>query len=215
MITIIEHRRDTSLLLASQIPATFDGRNRANIANALAAVAAALGADVQLEAMRHALRTFTASYFQTPGRFNLLELDGKRILLDYCHNVHGLQALVDFTKRMNPERTIAMISMPGDRSDQDIDVFGEMAGKSFDRIVIREDDNRRGRKTGEIAGRLHSAVVRGGLAEDHIFDELDEVTAAHKAIELATKDDFVLLLIDKPVKVWESLSEMPGLRSVV
>jgi cyanophycin synthetase len=108
-----------------------------------------------------------------------------------------------------------MISMPGDRSDQDIDVFGEMAGKSFDRIVIREDDNRRGRKTGEIAGRLHSAVVRGGLAEDHIFDELDEVTAAHKAIELATKDDFVLLLIDKPVKVWESLSEMPGLRSVV
>ncbi len=161
MITIIEHRRDTSLLLASQIPATFDGRNRANIANALAAVAAALGADVQLEAIRHALRTFTASYFQTPGRFNLLELDGKRILLDYCHNVPGLESLVDLTQRMNPERTIAMIAMPGDRSDQDLDAFGEMAGKSFDKIVIREDDNRRGRKKGEIAGRLYAAVQRG------------------------------------------------------
>jgi len=36
MITIIENRRETSLLLASQIPATFDGRLRVNVANALA-----------------------------------------------------------------------------------------------------------------------------------------------------------------------------------
>jgi cyanophycin synthetase len=42
MITVIEHRRDTSLLLAEEIPATLNGRVRVNIANALAAVAAAL-----------------------------------------------------------------------------------------------------------------------------------------------------------------------------
>ena len=37
MVTIIEHRRETSLLLASQIPASFEGRARVNIANAMAA----------------------------------------------------------------------------------------------------------------------------------------------------------------------------------
>src|SRR5690606_4938759 len=47
MITIIEHRRETSLLLANEIPATFDGRLRVNVANALAASAAALADDVQ------------------------------------------------------------------------------------------------------------------------------------------------------------------------
>lgn len=215
MITIIEHRRDTSLLLASQIPATFDGRNRANIANALAAAAAALGADVQLEAVRHALRTFTASFFQTPGRFNLLEQEGRKILMDYCHNVHGLESMVDFIERMEPRRKIALIAMPGDRSDGDISAFGELAGKSFDRIVIRQDDNTRGRADGEVPGLLREAVLRGGLTGENITIEHDELKAARLAVSLAEEDDFVALLIDKPAAVWDDLSTLPGIRSVV
>ena len=78
MITIIEHRRETSLILASEIPATFGGRLRVNIANAMAAAAAALGDDVQLEYIRQALRSFSSSFFQTPGRFNLLDVDGRQ-----------------------------------------------------------------------------------------------------------------------------------------
>jgi cyanophycin synthetase len=115
MITIIEHRRETSLLLASQIPATFDGRLRVNIANAMGAAAAALGDDVQLEYARQALRTFTASFYQTPGRFNLLEVEGRRVLMDYCHNVAGLESMADFVNRMEANRSLAVISMPGDR----------------------------------------------------------------------------------------------------
>jgi cyanophycin synthetase len=215
MITIIEHRRDTSLLLASQIPATFDGRNRANVANVLAAVAAALGADVQLEAVRHALRTFTASYFQTPGRFNLLEQDGRRILMDYCHNVHGLESMVDFIQRMEPRKKIALIAMPGDRSNDDIDAFGELAGKSFDRVVIREDANPRGRAHGEVPALLKEAVIRGGLAEEMVTIQYNELKAAREAVGYAERDDFVALLIDQPASVWDDLSTLPGIRSVV
>jgi cyanophycin synthetase len=215
MMTIIEHRRDTSLLLASQIPATFDGRNRANVANALAAAAAALGADVQLEAIRQALRTFTASYFQTPGRFNLLEFDGRRILMDYCHNAHGLESMVDFVKRMTPKRAIALIAMPGDRSNDDIAKFGELAGRSFDRIIIREDVNTRGRARGEVAGLLQEAVMRGGLAEDSVSMVLEEPKAVDQLVGEAERDDFVVLLVDEPTKIWETLTNMPGMRSVV
>jgi len=215
MITIIEHRRDTSLLLASQIPATFDGRNRANVSNVLAAVAAALGADVQLEAVRHALRTFTASFFQTPGRFNLLEHDGRRILMDYCHNVHGLESMVDFIQRMEPRRKIALIAMPGDRSNDDIARFGELAGASFDQIVIREDVNPRGRAHGEVPDLLKEAVLRGGLPADKIAIEYDEIAAARMAVGYAERDDFVALLIDKPAAVWDDLSTLPGIRSVI
>ncbi len=113
MITIIENRRETSLLLASQIPATYDGRLRVNVANALAAVTAALADDVQLEYIRQAMRTFTSSFYQTPGRFNLLEFQGRRIIMDYCHNIAGLESMADFVKRMEPTRAIAVISMPG------------------------------------------------------------------------------------------------------
>jgi cyanophycin synthetase len=215
MITVIEHRRDTSVVLASEIPATFDGRNRANVANALAATAAALAADVQLEFVRQALRTFTASFHQTPGRFNLMEYDGRKILMDYCHNVHGLESMRDFIQRLSPTRTVAMIAMPGDRSNDDIDRFGTMAGQVFDHLVIREDDGKRGRADGEVAGRLQTAIAATGKAASAVEVVTDEMEAAMRVISLTGRDELAVLLVDKPVKVFERLSELPGFRSVV
>ena len=207
MITFIEHKRDTSLLLASQIPATFEGRARVNIANAMAAAAAAFAGDIQLEYIRQALRTFTSTFFQTPGRFNLLELNGRRILMDYCHNVAGLEAMSDFVRRLEADRTIAMISLPGDRSDRDLQAFGELAGRAFDEIVIREDDNLRGRARGEVAEKLQHAVSAGGLDPARVSIVLDELEASKAAVERASKNDLVVLFVDKPVKVWEELTQ--------
>jgi cyanophycin synthetase len=160
MITFIEHKRETSLLLANQIPATFDGRLRVNIANAMAAAAAAFAQDLQLEYVRLALRTFTSTFFQTPGRFNQLEVAGRRVILDYCHNIAGLESMADFVKRVEAERTVGLIAMPGDRSNGDIEAFGKLAGKTFDELVIREDTNTRGR------GRGAQLVPPGGYASN-------------------------------------------------
>ena len=206
MITVIENRRETSLVLASQIPATFEGRARVNIANALAATAAAVADDIQLDHIRQALRTFSSSFFQTPGRFNLLDLGGQRVVMDYCHNVAGLEALSDFVSRMEADRNVAVISIPGDRSDEDMRLFGELAAKSFDRIIIREDDNRRGREQGEIARRLKEAALAGGMSEDRIETVLDEMDAAMHAVDTTSKDELVVLMVDKPTKIWEMLT---------
>jgi cyanophycin synthetase len=211
MVSIIEHRRETSLLLASQIPATFEGRVRVNIANAMAAACAALADDVQLDYIRQALRTFTSSFYQTPGRFNLLDLGGKRVVVDYCHNIAGLEAMADFVKRMGADRTVAVISMPGDRSDADMEAFGALAGKTFDQIVIREDDNTRGRRSGEIAKRLGNAAVSSGMDASNITVILDELEAVKSAVEMGGKTDLVVLMVDKPVKVWEMLTHAGAL----
>ena len=166
MITLIEHRRDTSLLLAEEIPATMDGRIRVNIQNAMAAAAAAFAQDVQLEYIRNALRTFTSTFFQSPGRFNLLEIDGRKVLLDYCHNVAGLESMADFVKRMDADRTIAMIALPGDRSDDDITAFGRLAAGTFDEIVIREDYNPAAAAAAKspICSRARSRPAGGAMA---------------------------------------------------
>lgn len=210
MITIIENRRETSLLLASQIPATFDGRLRVNVANALAAVTAALADDVQLEYIRQAMRTFTSSFYQTPGRFNLVEFQGRRIIMDYCHNIAGLESMADFVRRMEPERAIAVISMPGDRLDEDIAAFGKLSGETFDELVIREDSNTRGRSAGEIANRLKSAAMSTGLPEESITIVLEEIDAVKTAVERSNKDDLVVLMVDKPAQTWEELNSLTG-----
>ena len=204
MITLIEHRRDTSLLLAEEIPATLDGRIRVNIQNALAAAAAAFALDVQLEYIRTALRTFTSNFFQTPGRFNLLEIEGRKVLLDYCHNVAGLESMADFVKRMDADRTIAMIAVPGDRSNDDITAFGRLAGQTFDEIVIREDANPRGRARGEVAGMLLETITAQNGAKAEIL--VDEMEAAREAISRAGRNDFVILMADKPAALFEQLT---------
>ena len=82
------------------IPATFGGRARMNVANALAAAAAAWAAGAHLHDIRQGLRTFTTSFFQAPGRLNLLDVAGVRVIIDYCHNVDGMRQLADFVNRL-------------------------------------------------------------------------------------------------------------------
>ena len=95
--------RTMPVLYTHLIPATFGGRARMNVANALAAAAAAWAAGAHLHDIRQGLRTFSTSFFQAPGRLNLLDVGGVRVVIDYCHNVDGMRRLADFVDRMMVE----------------------------------------------------------------------------------------------------------------
>jgi cyanophycin synthetase len=205
MLTLLEHKRETTLLRADEIPATLGGRVRVNIANALAAVAAAVARDVPLECVRDALRAFTTGFDQTPGRFNLLDIEGRQVVVDYCHNVAGLEAIADFVRRTTARQSVGVIAIAGDRRDEDVRAFGEVAGRTFDHVVIREHDDLRGRHPGEVARMLQEAVVAGGLPSGRAPIVLDEVEAVHAAIDLAAPGDLVVALVYRIPVVWESL----------
>ena len=83
--------RTMPLLYTHLVPATFGGRARMNVANALAAAAAAWAAGAHLHDIRQGLRTFSTSFFQAPGRLNLVDVGGVRVVIDYCHNVDGMR----------------------------------------------------------------------------------------------------------------------------
>ncbi|HEY1023344.1 MAG TPA: cyanophycin synthetase, partial [Flavisolibacter sp.] len=83
---------------ASNIPITFGGRAAFNIANALAAALAAYTSRIKLGVIREAMRTFTPTYENTPGRINVFELNDFTVVLDYAHNPHGVRALGSFVK---------------------------------------------------------------------------------------------------------------------
>jgi cyanophycin synthetase len=158
-----------------------------NVANALAAAAAAWASGAHLHDIRQGLRTFSTSFFQAPGRLNLIELGGGvRAVIDYCHNVDGMRQLADFVERMmtdsvgaaeagkerrrsrkarpGPERrvrtgrAIGVIGIPGDRRDEDQQEFGSVAAGAFESIVVREDKNLRGRDAGASAANVLAGV---------------------------------------------------------
>ena len=92
--------RTMPVLYTHLVPATFGGRARMNVANALAASAGAWAAGAHLHDIRQGLRTFSTSFFQAPGRLNLVDAGGVRVVIDYCHNVDGMRQLADFVNRM-------------------------------------------------------------------------------------------------------------------
>jgi cyanophycin synthetase len=211
MLTLLAGQGQTELLLAEEIPATMGGRIRVNIQNAMAATAAALAQDVPAEAIRSALRSFANSFVQTPGRFNLLEIEGRTVVLDYFHNVHGLEAMADFVKQMRAPYTVAVIQMAGDRTDDHITAFGRLAAQIFDELVIRDalPNYRRRRKPGEIPARLQAAALAGGLAPERVtlMPDHDELAAAQVGIAKGGKDGLVVLFVDDAAAVWSYLTQ--------
>jgi cyanophycin synthetase len=132
------------------VPLTLGGRAPFMIANALAASLAAFVQGVNVEHIRAALRSFRASVQQTPGRMNLFNLGRYHVLVDYAHNPAGYEAVGSFVKNWTGP-AIGVVGGPGDRRDEDLIELGKLSATFFERIIVKEDDDTRGRAWGEVA----------------------------------------------------------------
>jgi cyanophycin synthetase len=210
MIVIRHGRRSMQLAWTHLLPATFGGRAKMNVQNSLAAAAAAFAAGAHLHDIRQGLRTFTTSYYLSPGRLNQIEVGGTTVIVDYCHNAPGMRMLGDFVEQLSeshaaltdlakPSR-IGMVGAAGDRRDDDIRELGAVASEHFDVLVIREDSVLRGRERGA-AAELVAEGARERMAEGarckQIELVLDEIPAVHHSMARANPGDLVVLCVDK------------------
>jgi cyanophycin synthetase len=224
LMVIREGRRTMPIAWVHLLPATFDGRARMMVANALAAAAAAHAAGAHIHDIRQGLRTFSTSFFQAPGRLNLFELHGVKVLIDYAHNAAGLATVGDFVERVTtsaptgfgPPGTaswtanlrLAVVAVPGDRRDEDMRELGRVAASYFDDIIIREDRNTRGRQRGETAGHVAEGVrdrIQQGARAGNMEIVLDEMDAVRRALDRSRPGDLVVLCVDDATAVWNEL----------
>ena len=240
-LIVLKHGpRKMPVLYTHLIPATFGGKARMNVANALAAAAAAWAAGAHLHDIRQGLRTFSTSFFQAPGRLNLVDVGGIRLVIDYCHNVDGMRQLADFVTRMMEEpvsvagrvnvradparngervarrgRAIGVIGIPGDRRDDDQREYGAIAATAFDEIIVREDKNLRGRPAGQAAGNVVDGIRAGrgaaaGRRATKAEKILDERAAVRTALRRAAPGDLVVCCVDDAVGVYREAMAAAG-----
>ncbi|MGA9346727.1 MAG: cyanophycin synthetase [Nocardioidaceae bacterium] len=210
MIVVRHGSREMQLAWTHLLPATFAGRAVMNVQNSLAAAAAAFAAGAPLHDIRQGLRTFSTSYYLSPGRLNEIEVDGVHVIIDYCHNAPGMRMLGDFVDKVGdglmqvtdlakPSR-IGVIATAGDRRDEDIRELGLVAADHFDVIVVREDAALRGRKRGETSELVAHGVrerVSSGARCKQVEVVLDEIDATRHAMARANKGDLVVICVDK------------------
>ncbi|BAZ38521.1 cyanophycin synthetase [Calothrix sp. NIES-4101] len=185
------------------IPLTMGGRAPFMIANALAASLAAFVQNVTIEQIRAGLNTFRASVSQTPGRMNLFNLGNYHALVDYAHNPHSYEALGSFVRNWNSGQRIGVVGGPGDRRDEDFVTLGKLAADIFDKIIIKEDDDTRGRARGSGAELISKGIkqVKPDLAYETV---LDETQAINKALDSAPENSLVVILpesINRAIKL--------------
>jgi cyanophycin synthetase len=186
---------------ARQVPITFDGKARFNIANALAAALASFAAGIELDDIQGGLTTFHPTPFQTPGRANVYEFRDFRVMVDYCHNAHAMQVVGPFLSSIKKARVIAVLNAPGDRRLEDYEDMARAAAPHFDHVILRDDEDLRGREPGEVAGYLRDALQRHGLAADGIEMSKNETEAVRRALTMARRDDLVVVFADRISKV--------------
>jgi cyanophycin synthetase len=165
-ISIMKGTWKIRVAAVKDIPLTFEGKAKHNIANTLPAVLATyLYRDITIEDIRQGLLTFVPSSSQTPGRLNFFRFRNFTFLADFAHNPHGLKLLCDFVSNLNFNWRVGIISGTGDRRDEDIRELGEISAKCFDEIIIRCDRNLRGRTADEIIALLKDGIesVNAGL----------------------------------------------------
>jgi cyanophycin synthetase len=122
---------------------------------------------------------------------NLFNLDRHHALIDYAHNPAGYQAVGDFVKNWQGQR-FGVVGGPGDRRNEDLIQLGQIAAQVFDRIIVKEDDDKRERPNGEAADLIVKGILQERPGAQYEV-ELDEVTAINHALDQVDNNGLVVV----------------------
>jgi cyanophycin synthetase len=153
-----------------ETPLSLGGAAIFNIANLLAACAAALVLNVEPEIIRQSLLQFGASPADNPGRLNAFQVKQARVLVDYGHNTDGVSATLASALRLPHKRLLVGTGVPGDRSlETGREIARLIAQARPDKVIVKElAGYLRGRALGEMSGVIKTELRAAGVAAGKI-----------------------------------------------
>ncbi len=193
-LVMIEGAQPTPFANVRDIPLAMNGAARHNVANALAA--AALTWCLGMTPAEIGTGLSTMSQDDNPGRSNLYELDGCRVLIDFAHNPAAMQALFRMAEAIPARHRVLCFGQAGDRPD---DLIEELTRDAFEigleRVIVSElSQYHRGREEGEVFGIMRRELNRLGLGDDAIEHHGEEIDSLESALQWAGKGDLVIML---------------------
>lgn len=206
ILTLIKGTKVTPIIPVNMIPATLDGKIECNIENSMAAAAALYGLGLKATDIKKGLLSFSTDIRSNPGRFNIFDFQGFKVMLDYSHNPHGYKAVGEFIKKVNAKRLVGIIGVPGDRQDELVSEVGRISSGMFDRLYLKEDADLRGRNPGEIADILYDSVIKAGMEPWNVDIIYSEVKALETAIENSEEGDFIVVFYENYEEVLKTVN---------
>ncbi|WP_067933484.1 cyanophycin synthetase [Alicyclobacillus kakegawensis] len=197
------------IAFARQIPVTLEGTARFQIENCLAAAAALRSIGLTRRQVADALLSFRPDR-DNPGRLTTYRMPGGGyVVLDYGHNPDGFRRVGEWLARLGSKRRIGVVGVPGDRSDVVIrEAAAELSGW-FDAFLVKEDEDKRGRREGEVA-ELMAAEIRRLHPEKPCRVVLSEEEALRQAIAEMKPDEVVAMFYERLPRLSTLIEGMGG-----
>lgn len=173
------------LEIKTQIPGKF------TVYNSLAAVAVG----IKLGLTKNEIEKGIYALDSVEGRMNRVKEGQKfEVIVDYAHTPDAFLKVFDSVVPGKKARIISLFGGAGRRDESTREERGKIGAINSDIVIVTEDDSR-----DEDPKMIADEFVKGAEAEgkilgENLFVELDREKAIKKAIDLAEKDDIVLIL---------------------
>ena len=173
------------LEIKTQIPGKF------TVYNSLAAVAVG----IKLGLTKNEIEKGIYALDSVEGRMNRVKEGQKfEVIVDYAHTPDAFLKVFESVVPGKKARIISLFGGAGRRDESTREERGKIGAINSDIVIVTEDDSR-----DEDPKIIADEFVKGAEAEgkilgENLFVELDREKAIKKAIDLAEKDDIVLIL---------------------
>lgn len=123
-----------------------------------------------------------------PGRFELLNYEQDfMVIVDYAHTGDALENILKSINEMKKTRVITVFGCGGDRDASKRPIMGEIAQRLSDVAILTSDNPRT-----ENPDKIIEDVLKGMNGDNYIVEK-DRELAIKKAVEIAKKDDIILI----------------------
>ncbi|ELC8442106.1 cyanophycin synthetase [Clostridium perfringens] len=199
--------KEYKIASAEEMKFTMNGKLKHNIENAMAACAALVGIEVDYCIISKGLKQFKSCEEDNRGRFNMFDVNGVNVILDYGHNIDGYKVIIESLKNIGLKNITGIIGVPGDRDLNTIKTVGKLSGEFFDSIVIKEDKDLRGREKGEVANIMLEGVKEASRENLKISTILSEEEALRETLKIAKKGDTIIMFFEDYEPLYNIISE--------
>ncbi|MFT6805437.1 MAG: cyanophycin synthetase [Glaciecola sp.] len=207
---VYSHIEQEIIATITDIPMTVNGTAKHNIQNALGVIGLTKALGISSDAVLSGLINFGSDATDNPGRGNIYEVNGVTVIVDFAHNSHSMQALVNMASNMPAKAKHVMFSHAGDRSDKDILDVANAVSKLQPSTYVLAEINRylRGREPNEISLLVKHHLIATGIGEKDIILTSNPIDGTKKIMDRAASGDLVLLFVlDERDKVQALLTD--------
>ena len=155
-----------------------------NVYNLMAAISTAMYFGIELSCIAKAIEHLPI----VPGRYQVYEIKGRRMIVDFAHTPDGMENLLGGIFRQKEGRILTVFGCGGNRDKSKRPIMGSIAAKYSDLVIVTSDNPR-----DEDAGVIAREIVKGMPEDTDCEIVTDREKAIYRAFTLSRKGDTIVI----------------------